>query len=136
MLPANQWVEFHVTSLDVIHSFWAYQLGVKADANPGVDNVAYTKINNTGEVVVRCAELCGLWHGAMFDYGQVDVRRARSRSGRRATEASWPRSPRCCPPYATDLRPDGGPADDQDHGPERARRRRRLLLPDNAPVSP
>jgi hypothetical protein len=36
-------VEFHVTSLDVIHSFYAYKLGVKADANPGVDNVAYTK---------------------------------------------------------------------------------------------
>ena len=32
-----------MTSLDVIHSFWAYQLGVKADANPGVNNVAYTK---------------------------------------------------------------------------------------------
>ena len=40
-LPANTLVEFHVTSLDVIHSFWAYQLGVKADANPGVNNVAY-----------------------------------------------------------------------------------------------
>ncbi|MGI8714694.1 MAG: hypothetical protein ACR2NR_16250, partial [Solirubrobacteraceae bacterium] len=34
-LPANRTIEFHVTSLDVIHSFWAYQLGVKADANPG-----------------------------------------------------------------------------------------------------
>ena len=32
---------FHVTSLDVTHSFWAYELGVKADAVPGVDNVAY-----------------------------------------------------------------------------------------------
>ncbi len=40
-LPANTLVEFHVTSLDVVHSFWAYQLGVKADANPGEDNVAY-----------------------------------------------------------------------------------------------
>ena len=26
-----------------IHSFWAYELGVKADANPGVDNIAYVK---------------------------------------------------------------------------------------------
>jgi cytochrome c oxidase subunit 2 len=69
VLPVGQWIEFHVTSIDVIHSFWAYQLGVKADANPGVDNVAYTKINNTGSITVRCAELCGLWHGAMFDYG-------------------------------------------------------------------
>ena len=43
VLPVNQMVELHVTSLDVIHSFWAYQLGVKADANPGVDNVVFVK---------------------------------------------------------------------------------------------
>ena len=60
-----------MTSLDVIHSFWAYQLGVKADANPGVNNVAYTKTRRAGDITVRCAELCGLWHGAMFDYGKV-----------------------------------------------------------------
>jgi cytochrome c oxidase subunit II len=71
VLPVNQWVQFNVTSIDVIHSFWAYQLGVKADANPGVNNVAFTKIDHTGTFVVRCAELCGLWHGAMFDYGQA-----------------------------------------------------------------
>ena len=71
VLPANQWVQFNVTSIDVIHSFWAYQLGVKADANPGVNNVAFTKIDHTGTIIVRCAELCGLWHGAMFDYGQA-----------------------------------------------------------------
>jgi len=64
-------VQFNVTSLDVIHSFWAYQLGVKADANPGVNNVAYTKPQQLGTFVVRCNELCGLWHGAMFNYGQV-----------------------------------------------------------------
>ncbi len=71
MLPVNTPVTFHVTSLDVIHSFWAYQLGVKADANPGVDNVAYTTANSLGSVTVRCNELCGIWHGAMFNYGQV-----------------------------------------------------------------
>jgi cytochrome c oxidase subunit II len=70
-LPENQPVEFDITSLDVIHSFWAYQLGVKADANPGVNNVAYTTAKQLGEVVVRCSELCGLWHGAMYDYGKV-----------------------------------------------------------------
>ena len=46
-LPIGTPVEFHVTSLDVIHSFWAYKLGVKADANPGVDNVAYTTAEAT-----------------------------------------------------------------------------------------
>ena len=71
VLPDNTWVQFDVTSLDVIHSFWAYQLGVKADANPGVNNVAYTKTQHTGSITVRCAELCGLWHGAMFNYGKV-----------------------------------------------------------------
>jgi len=70
-LPINTPVEFHVTSLDVIHSFWAYQLGVKADANPGVDNVAYTTAKQLGSVTVRCNELCGIWHGAMFTYGHV-----------------------------------------------------------------
>jgi len=71
ILPDNREVQFNVTSIDVIHSFWAYQLGVKADANPGVNNVAYTKPQQLGTFVVRCNELCGLWHGAMFNYGQV-----------------------------------------------------------------
>ncbi len=70
-LPVNTPVKFHVTSLDVIHSFWAYQLGVKADANPQVDDVAYTTPKQLGSVTVRCNELCGIWHGAMFNYGRV-----------------------------------------------------------------
>jgi cytochrome c oxidase subunit 2 len=70
-LPVGQPVRFNVTSLDVIHSFWAYQLGVKADANPDVNNVAYTTPQHTGTFTVRCAELCGIWHGAMYDYGKV-----------------------------------------------------------------
>ena len=72
ILPVNANVEFHVTSTDVQHSFWAYQLGVKADANPGVDNLAYAATVHTGFFTVRCAELCGLWHGNMVDtQGQV-----------------------------------------------------------------
>jgi len=71
MLPVGMPVTFHVTSLDVIHSFWAYQLGVKADANPNVDNVAYVTPKAMGGFTVRCSELCGIWHGAMFNYGQV-----------------------------------------------------------------
>jgi cytochrome c oxidase subunit II len=70
-LPLGQEVAFHVTSLDVIHEFWAYQLGVKADANPGVDNVAYAKTQELGSVTIRCSEVCGIWHGAMFNYGHV-----------------------------------------------------------------
>jgi cytochrome c oxidase subunit II len=71
VLPANQEVEFHVTSLDVIHDFWAYKLGVKADANPGVDNIAFVKPTKLENFTVRCAELCGLWHGYMSNAGKV-----------------------------------------------------------------
>ena len=70
-LPVDTPVTFHVTSLDVIHSFWAYQLGVKADANPQVDNVAYTTAKQLGGFTVRCNELCGIWHGAMYNFGKV-----------------------------------------------------------------
>ena len=48
VLPVGQQVQFNVTSLDVIHSFWAYTLGVKADANPGVNNVAYATPSGPG----------------------------------------------------------------------------------------
>ncbi len=71
VLPANRAVELHVTSLDAVHSFWAYQLGVKADANPGVDNVAYVQTKSPMSFDIHCAELCGLWHGYMFDTGRV-----------------------------------------------------------------
>ncbi len=70
-LPVGKKVEFHVTSLDVIHSFWAPRLGVKADANPGVDNVAFVEPRQEMPFDIRCSELCGLWHGYMFDTGQV-----------------------------------------------------------------
>ena len=71
VIPVDTTVEFHVTSLDVIHSFWAYQLGVKADANPGVDNIVFVKPTKQRSFNIRCSELCGIWHGYMFDTGRV-----------------------------------------------------------------
>ena len=71
MLPAHTTIALHVTSLDVVHSFWAVELGVKADANPGVDNVAYVETRGPRAFHVRCAELCGLWHGYMFNNGRI-----------------------------------------------------------------
>ena len=70
-IPVGVQVQFNVTSLDVIHGFWAYQLGVKADANPGVNNVAFAKARRVGKVDVRCEELCGTLHGAMYTSGAV-----------------------------------------------------------------
>jgi cytochrome c oxidase subunit 2 len=106
VLPDNMWVEFHVTSLDVIHSFWAYKLGVKADANPGVDNVAYTQPQQLGVFRVQCNELCGLWHGAMFNWGHV-VTPAAFQSWARGVQLREARSGilNALPPYSTTYDP-------------------------------
>jgi cytochrome c oxidase subunit II len=67
VLPANQKIQFHITSLDVTHSFWFYALGVKADAVPLNDNVVEATPTQIGTYRVQCSELCGLWHGNMAD---------------------------------------------------------------------
>ncbi len=104
VLPKGAEVQFNVTSLDVIHSFWGYQLGVKADANPGVNNVAYAKPLQLGTFVVRCAELCGLWHGAMFNYGRV-VTPAAFTAWAHHTEVQLASITKLLPPYATTYDP-------------------------------
>jgi cytochrome c oxidase subunit II len=67
VLPVNQKIQFHVTSLDVTHAFWFFALGVKADAVPLNDNVFTATPTQTGTFRVQCGELCGLWHGNMAD---------------------------------------------------------------------
>jgi cytochrome c oxidase subunit II len=104
MLPVNRPVQFNVTSIDVIHSFWAYQLGVKADANPGVNNIAFTTPKQLGQVTVRCAELCGLWHGAMYDYGAV-VSVADFQAWAARTKVQLAAITSMLPPYATSYDP-------------------------------
>jgi cytochrome c oxidase subunit 2 len=68
-IPTGRLIQFDVTSLDVTHQFWAYQLGVKLDANQGVNNIGYTYVLKPTVIDVRCGELCGLWHGYMTDIG-------------------------------------------------------------------
>ena len=100
VVPDDTTIQFNVTSLDVIHSFWAYQLGVKADANPDYNNVAYTTTQQLGSFIVRCAELCGIWHGAMYNSGRRrhaaavrDLGEARPKSGCARTPSCSRRTP-------------------------------------------
>jgi cytochrome c oxidase subunit 2 len=104
-IPVGRDIEFHVTSLDVVHSFWAYQLGVKADANPGEDNVAYVNASETGTFDIRCAELCGLWHGYMFDTGSV-VTQSQFLRWIHGEQGRLGPATRALPPYATHYYPD------------------------------
>jgi len=71
VVPINTPIYFNVTSLDVVHSFWVVELGVKIDANPGaITNTGVTP-NKLGTFNIRCAELCGLHHAYMETQIQV-----------------------------------------------------------------
>jgi cytochrome c oxidase subunit 2 len=110
VIPDHTAIAFHVTSLDVVHSFWAYQIGVKADANPDQDNVAFTTTNQTGTFTVRCSELCGLWHGAMYDTGSIMSKTAFNSWALR-TKASLADNTKYLPPFAWTYTPDANGAD-------------------------
>ena len=111
VLPVDTTIEFHVTSLDVIHSFWAYQLSVKADANPSQDNVAFTTTRQTGQrhrPVQRAVR--------DLARGHVQLRHAwcprpPSRPGPPRPSSSRPRTPALLPPYALTYVPDANGAD-------------------------
>ncbi len=64
-LPVGRRVVFHVTSKDVVHSFWVGPMAVKVDANPGETTVVDVTPNKVGTFPIRCAELCGLYHAHM-----------------------------------------------------------------------
>jgi cytochrome c oxidase subunit 2 len=64
-LPKDRPVLFNVTSKDVVHNFWAVELGVKIDANPGAITQTGVTPNKEGTFNIRCAELCGLHHAYM-----------------------------------------------------------------------
>jgi cytochrome c oxidase subunit 2 len=57
------------TNLEVIHSFWVPEWGVKQDATPGVVGkkvgTTYVKPTRIGTYEVQCTELCGSGHGEM-----------------------------------------------------------------------
>ena len=64
-IPVGRPVEIHLTSRDVIHSFWVPQLAGKLDLNPGETNSMWLQANEPGIYRGICAEFCGLQHANM-----------------------------------------------------------------------
>jgi cytochrome c oxidase subunit II len=64
-IPVGEPVEFHLTSRDVIHSFWVPQLAGKLDMNPGETNSMWLQADEPGIYRGICAEFCGLQHARM-----------------------------------------------------------------------
>jgi cytochrome c oxidase subunit II len=58
-------VAFHVTSLDVMHSFNIPNFRIKQDAIPGRGATVWTTPDRVGRYQVACAQLCGVGHYTM-----------------------------------------------------------------------
>jgi cytochrome c oxidase subunit 2 len=66
VLPVGEQIHFHLTSPDVIHSFWVVQFLFKRDVIPGHANDFEVTINKAGTFEGRCAEFCGIHHDRML----------------------------------------------------------------------
>ena len=64
-IPVGQPVTVHVTSADVIHSFWVPQLHGKIDLIPGQTNTITLETDQAGVYRGQCAEFCGVQHAHM-----------------------------------------------------------------------
>ncbi|MFV3127279.1 c-type cytochrome [Niveispirillum sp. KHB5.9] len=64
-LPVGRRVALRLETDDVIHSFWAPQLGGKLDMIPGRSNVLTIQADRTGISRAQCAEYCGGAHALM-----------------------------------------------------------------------
>jgi cytochrome c oxidase subunit 2 len=65
VIPAGQVVKFLVTSNDVIHAFGVPAFWTKIDANPGMINETWAKVDRPGVYFGQCYELCGARHAYM-----------------------------------------------------------------------
>jgi len=64
-VPNKKPVVFHVSSLDVIHSFKVIALRVCQDAIPGMSIPVWCEPNQAGRYQINCAQLCGNGHTVM-----------------------------------------------------------------------
>lgn len=68
VVPVDTVIRFHLTSRDVVHSFWVPYLRFKRDAFPDYVSEFSLVFPEEGRFDGRCAEFCGLRHADMdFD---------------------------------------------------------------------
>jgi len=61
-IPVGKPILIDLRSADVIHDFWAPQLGRKIDAVPGHPNTLWIEADQPGTYMGECAEFCGVEH--------------------------------------------------------------------------
>jgi cytochrome c oxidase subunit 2 len=97
-VPVDRQLEVRMEALDVIHSFWVPEWGIKRDAVPSgaggdeIDNEFVVTPDEEGNYSLICTELCGIGHATMrasvvvesqaeFDRWVSEQRRAQASSG-------------------------------------------------------
>lgn len=65
VVPTGKKIRVLLASVDVIHSWFVPQLGVKQDAFPGFIHEAWFTVEKPGTYRGQCTELCGVGHGYM-----------------------------------------------------------------------
>lgn len=64
-IPVGQPVDIHLSTADVLHSFWVPRLAGKLDAVPGRVTILRLQADEPGLYRGQCAEFCGLHHAHM-----------------------------------------------------------------------
>jgi cytochrome c oxidase subunit 2 len=71
VLPVGRRVRFEITSTDIVHSFWVPAFRTKIDAVPNLTTYLHVTPTRAGsyeqsvDLRVQCAELCGVGHALM-----------------------------------------------------------------------
>jgi len=64
-VPVNKVVRVHLTSRDVIHSFYLPNLRLRQDAVPGRTILVWFEATKPGKYEIPCSQLCGFGHSGM-----------------------------------------------------------------------
>ncbi len=67
-IPHGSIIRFNINALDVLHAFYIVEIGVKQDAVPGIETLAWVDTSDVspGEYNIYCAEYCGNSHSEML----------------------------------------------------------------------
>jgi cytochrome c oxidase subunit II len=71
-LPIGKPVKMVLRSIDVLHDFYVPEFRAKMDMVPGMVTYFWFTPTRTGEFEILCAELCGVGHGYMRGYVQIE----------------------------------------------------------------
>ncbi|MBI4042147.1 MAG: cytochrome c oxidase subunit II [Deltaproteobacteria bacterium] len=75
-MVVNKPVIVHLSSKDVIHSFFIPVMRIKQDAIPGSSIPIWFEATQTGKFDIACAQLCGLGHYRMRGEVSIDTQEA------------------------------------------------------------